>query len=613
MSSISNLQLFEPNITMEREYYSRLSRILCDLYPTICRDCLQKQLPPSQCQNAADKIRTLRPAQLNVTRNVAVRGDYGECDMPLMYILASCGCGSLPPPSAGWGKSPITGTGIADDIERMMSIYRKVVDSLPEEGISEEYYNDCIDVTRSICTRLDTINAFYLNKTITTSYEKMFDALQKQSMNETEYKSYAKQIKELQQKEDEIMNERENFFRLSRIVGDLYTTVYHDVLVVQLPPNTCPTPRNLGINVNKEERTVLNDVRVDNSYRKCDISLMYKLFRNACPSLPVPTAGWDKPVPPLAIGVSDDIERIRQTRNKAFGHISSTPVSESEYKQYVQTAKGICNRMDSTHTAYLQKSVSRTYLQELNKILTENLDTEMYRSYVDILTNSAKKDEDILIQITETGLETRKSISKAEGNIVKAIREEELETQKEMKALDKKLTGITTENLIATQQSILEAEGNIVQKITAEELDTKKEIKTLDKKLTGIATEHYIETLNSISKAEVNIIKTMAEEEEETRTDLRSLGKMLTDISAEYRVDMEARSKAEKEIKGKLAAILKMEKEKNVKMKEKDVQDSSTKRFREYVCKYGKFTCFYRPYFVNLRHLMYNRVFLHSA
>ena len=82
------------------------------------------------------------------------------------------------------------------------------------------------------------------------------------------------------------------FFRLSRIVGDLYTTVYNDILVVKLPPNTCPTARHLGANVNKEERTVLNGVRVDNSYRKCDISLMYKLLRNACPSLPVPTAGW---------------------------------------------------------------------------------------------------------------------------------------------------------------------------------------------------------------------------------------------------------------------------------------------------------------------------------
>ena len=481
---------------MEREYFGRISRVVVDLYPKICRDCLQKQLPPPQCQKAADRIRTLRPAQLNVTQNVGVRRDYGECDMPLMYILASCGCGSLPSPRAGWRKSPVTGTGMGDDIERMMSVYRKVIDSLPDRDISEEYYSDFIDITRSICTRLDTINAVFVNKSITTSYEEMFDSLQKQSMNETEYQSYSKQVKQLQQKEDEITNERENFFRLSRIVGDLYTTLYHDVLVVQLPPNTCPTARHLGTNVNKEERTVLNDVRNDNSYRKCDISLMYKLFRNACPSLPVPTAGWDKPVPPLAIGITDDIERIRQTRNKAFGHISSTPVSESEFKQYINTATDICTRMDSTHIVRLQKSVPGTYFQELNKILTENLDTEIYRSHVDALTKSAKREEDIRGQITET------------------------------------------------------------QK--------------------------------AISQAEVNIIKTLADEEAETRTQLRGLRKEVTDIAIEYRLGMETRSKGDEEIKGKLATILKMEEEKNVKINEKEIHDAGTTLLRKYVCKYGR-------------------------
>ena len=493
---------------MERTYYGRLSRFVVDLYPTICRDCLKKQLAPSQCQKAADKIRTLRPVQLTVTRNVGIRGDYGECDMPLMYILASCGCGSLPSTSAGWGKSPITGTGIADDIERMMSVYRKVVDSLQEEALFADYYNQCTEMTRNICIRLDTINAVYVDKSITTTYEEKFNALQKQSMTQAKYKSYAKQIKEFQQKDDEITNEKENFFRLSRIVGDLYTTVYHDVLIVQLPPHTCPTHRNIGTNVNKEERTVLNDVRNDNSYRKCDISLMYKLFRNACPSLRPPTAGWDKPVPPLAIGVSDDIERIRQTRNKAFGHISSTPVSEAEYKQYVQTATDICTRMDSTHIGHLQKSVSGTYLKELNNILTENLDTEMHRFYVDALTKSAKKEEDILRIITETGLECQKSIYRAEVNIVQKIAEKEAETQ--------------------------------------------IELKTLGKKITGIATA--------------------------------------------YRVDIETRSKAEKEMKGKQATISKTEEKKHRKMNKNEIQGKRETDLRKYVYKYGKPTTTNRSY-----------------
>ena len=100
------------HIKMDREYYGRTCRIVIDLYPTICRDCLQKQLPPSLCRTAAANIRTLRPVQTAVINNVSNCGHYGQCYMPLMYILASSACGSLPPPSAGLGKSPITGSGL---------------------------------------------------------------------------------------------------------------------------------------------------------------------------------------------------------------------------------------------------------------------------------------------------------------------------------------------------------------------------------------------------------------------------------------------------------------------------------------------------------------------
>ena len=236
----------------------------------------------------------------------------------------------------------------------------------------------------------------------------------------------------------------------------------------------------------------------------------------------------DKPVPPLALRVSDDIERIRQTRNHAFSHISSTPVSEADYKQYVQTAKDICNRMDNIHAAHLQKSVPGTYKEELNKILTETLDTEMYRSYVDALCAQAKREEDILERVTEMRLETQQSISEAKGHIVKTISEEEPETRKQLKSISDK----GTEHLMKTQQSISQAEENIAQKITEEERDTRKELKSHDDKV----AEYHMKTQQSMSQAERNIVQMITDDGSETRKVIKSLDKKVTGNLCEFSV-----------------------------------------------------------------------------
>ena len=123
--------------------------------------------------------------------------------------------------------------------------------------------------------------------------------------------------------------ERTRFFRLSRVVVDLYSMFFRDILEKQLPHAQCANAAAKIKILKTDQKLKATHVAVMGSYRECDISLMYIFLRNACPSLPAPAAGWDKPVLPTALGITDDIERIRQIRNKAFGHISSTPVSET--------------------------------------------------------------------------------------------------------------------------------------------------------------------------------------------------------------------------------------------------------------------------------------------
>ena len=172
-------------------------------------------------------------------------------------------------------------------------------------------------------------------------------------MQQTEQDEYIGKMRKRQEEIDLHDKENENFNRLSRIIMDLFSNLYHDIVQHHIPPSICPSPailKSKSVRLFPEEESALKDVPSINSYRNCDIGLMYKVLRNACPSLPTPTAGWGKTVPPYAVRLGDDIEKIRETRNKAFGHISSTPLSKKNYKEYVKTAMG-----------YLQKNGLHSY------------------------------------------------------------------------------------------------------------------------------------------------------------------------------------------------------------------------------------------------------------
>ena len=124
--------------------------------------------------------------------------------MPLMYILLSCCCGSLPSPTGGWGNSPIIGTAIGDDIERMMSAYKEILALLSSESFSALEYWRFLEITKEICTRLDTdtINAMYVTKSFSESYIQRLETLNNQSMQQTEQDEYIGKMRKIQEEND---------------------------------------------------------------------------------------------------------------------------------------------------------------------------------------------------------------------------------------------------------------------------------------------------------------------------------------------------------------------------------------------------------------------------
>ena len=63
-----------------------------------------------------------------------------------------------------------------------------------------------------------------------------------------------------------------------------------------------------------------------------DITLLSVLLRNICGLSPPSTTGWDKFPTPLDHSVEADIVRIKLFRNKHFGHIPHSAVSEADFK-----------------------------------------------------------------------------------------------------------------------------------------------------------------------------------------------------------------------------------------------------------------------------------------
>lgn len=96
-------------------------------------------------------------------------------------------------------------------------------------------------------------------------------------------------------------------------------------------------------------------------YRKFDVTLLYTLIRNLCPSLK-PTKGWGTQPDDADIQIGDDIERLRLFRNNYYGHASSAAISDFDFAKIWKDLKSLINRIQST------MKCSVDYEEELNKI-----------------------------------------------------------------------------------------------------------------------------------------------------------------------------------------------------------------------------------------------------
>uniref|UniRef100_K1QMU3 Uncharacterized protein n=1 Tax=Magallana gigas TaxID=29159 RepID=K1QMU3_MAGGI len=98
-------------------------------------------------------------------------------------------------------------------------------------------------------------------------------------------------------------------------------------------------------------------------YSNFDVTLLYKLIRNLCPSLE-PTQGWGKDPADTDIQIGDDIERLRIFRNNIVRH-SSSEISDSDFEICLKELRSVLQRIQNHMTS---KGYNVNYEEKMTNI-----------------------------------------------------------------------------------------------------------------------------------------------------------------------------------------------------------------------------------------------------
>ena len=147
---------------------------------------------------------------------------------------------------------------------------------------------------------------------------------------------------------------------------------------------------HFSFSLGKEQLQKLKDAAKQGNYLKFDVTLLYLLIRNlSLPSLPLPRVnvttpsnGWGKlPSSPSHVTMGDDIERVRDFRNRVYGHADSTSIQDPVFQGYWNTVQDICTRMDGRYggTVFTDKLKDIEKIDSVPKVIMDVVKEQIQR------------------------------------------------------------------------------------------------------------------------------------------------------------------------------------------------------------------------------------------
>ena len=201
------------------------------------------------------------------------------------------------------------------------------------------------------------------------------------------------------------------FAQICRCVLNVGGRISRDILMKQMPLEFLGKNVN-SMNLSKKKKQLLKEATVRGNYDQCDLTLIYNVIRNYCKeNIPVPTNGWGQHFG--GVNVSDDIERIRILRNDVCAHITSASIKREVFEVHFQTLRDVCYRMDTMHGEFLEKSSSKSYLEQLNnEIKTSATESSELTNYILEMRMLYQQSEDINKELSAKVLHLESNVEK---------------------------------------------------------------------------------------------------------------------------------------------------------------------------------------------------------
>lgn len=184
--------------------------------------------------------------------------------------------------------------------------------------------------------------------------------------------------------------ETANFARLVMIILGPCTDVLRDVLRKQIKPDVLSRrvkqsfAKKKKLPITKQQEQLVYTC----NYSKFDITLLYLLLRNVSGIRPHSTH-WGNEPSPGDNSVSANIERIREIRNKYYGHANTCSLSDFDFEQKCKTIHQIVKKLED----YL--GTSTIHQNELSNLKCCSLDPNVEKSYIEIVLKFDKLQEDV--------------------------------------------------------------------------------------------------------------------------------------------------------------------------------------------------------------------------